>query len=185
MTSAATPDEDRLLTRVAARDAAAFSDFYDATAARVYGVTLRVLRDRGLAEDVAQEVYVEAWRKAARFDPTRGSASTWLLTIAHRRAVDRLRSVQASDDPESTRNGERSSDVVRGDVVVGIDRDEVPDAFRRLSRMQREAIDLTYYQGLTYREAADRLGRPLGTVRTRIRDGLRRLADQLAQRSAV
>lgn len=175
-------DIDALLLRIARGDAAAFEVFYDTTAASVFGVAVRVLRDRHLAEDVAQEVFVEAWSKAPSFDPTRGTATTWLLTMAHRRAIDRVRSVQSSrdrDERQAVRTIERCSDVVWGDVETGLDRQEVRHAFRRLSRLQREAIHLTYYQGLTYREAAEQLGRPLGTVKSRIRDGLRGLGEEL------
>lgn len=177
-----TPDLDELLQLVATGDEAAFGRFYDVTAPRAFAVVLRVVRDRSLAEDVCQEVFVEAWRKATTYDPARGTASTWLLMLAHRRAVDRVRSVQASRDRDrrvATRNLERCADVVWEDVAEGVERDEVRGALRRLSGLQREAIDLTYFQGLTYREAADQLGKPLGTVKSRIRDGLCRLGEQL------
>lgn len=177
-----TPDLDELLQLVATSDEAAFSRFYDLTADRAFGVILRVVRDRALSEEVCQDVYIEAWRKAATYDPARGSASTWLLMLAHRRAIDRVRSVQASRDRDlrvATRDLERCTDVVWEDVADGVERDEVRGALRRLSGIQREAIDLTYFQGLTYREAADQLGKPLGTVKSRIRDGLRRLGEQL------
>lgn len=169
-------DLDELLPRVAAGDERAFEDFYDATCANVFGVALRVLRDRALASEVAQETYVEAWRTAASHDPSSGTADTWLLTTAHRRAVDRIRGLGSRDDDAGGDALARRSDVVRTDLATGLD---VRRAFRGLTQLQREVLHLTYDDGLTYREAAQRLGRPLDTVRTRLRDGLRGLAAQL------
>lgn len=169
---------EHLLALVAAGDRAAFADLYDRTGSRVYGMVLRVLRDPGYSEDVTQDVYLQIWRDAGRFDAAQGSAMSWLLTIAHRRAVDRVRS-ESSASARENRYGLRSL----AEVVAGVD-DEVltRDAGRRvrdclatLTELQAQAVSLAYYDGFTYREVADRLTVALPTVKSRIRDGLKRL----------
>ena len=177
---AAPTDIDALLVRVASGDRDAFAELYDAVASRVYGLVRRVLRDPALAEDVAQEALVEAWRTAARFDPSRGSAASWIFTIAHRRAVDRVRDEQAAADRE--RRSATSSvpfDEVIEEVTARLEQQAVRRCLRTLTQLQREAILLAYFGGLTYREVADRLGTALPTVKTRMRDGLIRLRDCL------
>lgn len=169
---------EHLLALVAAGDRAAFADLYDRTGSRVYGMVLRVLRDPGYSEDVTQDVYLQIWRDAGRFDAAQGSAMSWLLTIAHRRAVDRVRS-ESSASARENRYGLRSL----AEVVAGVD-DEVltRDAGRRvrdclatLTELQAQAVSLAYYDGFTYREVADRLTVALPTVKSRIRDGLKRV----------
>jgi RNA polymerase sigma-70 factor, ECF subfamily len=171
-----------LLGRVAAGDDAAFEGLYDAVAAAVFGLVRRVLRDPAQSEEVTQEVFVEVWRSAARFDSGRGSARTWVLTMAHRRAVDRVRSAQASADRES-RVGHldfsTAYDEVAEQVTDRLERDQVRRCLETLTELQRESVLLAYYGGHTYREVADRLAVPLGTVKTRMRDGLLRLRDCL------
>jgi RNA polymerase sigma-70 factor, ECF subfamily len=174
------PDIDNLMRRVAGGDREAFPALYDAIAPRVFGLVRRVLRDPGLAEEVAQEALVEVWRTAARFDPSRGSAAGWIFTIAHRRAVDRVRAEQAAADRERrTATTSVPFDDVIEEVTARLEQQEVRRCLRALTRLQREAILLAYYGGLTYREVADRLGTALPTVKTRMRDGLIRLRDCL------
>lgn len=177
---ASPPDIDNLMRLVAAGDRDAFTALYDAVAPRVYGLIRRVLRDSALAEEVAQEALVEVWRTAARFDPSRGSAAGWIFTIAHRRAVDRVRAEQAAADRERrTATTSVPFDDVIEEVTARLEQQEVRRCLRALTRLQREAILLAYYGGLTYREVADRLGTALPTVKTRMRDGLIRLRDCL------
>jgi RNA polymerase sigma-70 factor (ECF subfamily) len=177
---AAPPDVDDLMRRVAGGDREAFAALYDAIASRVYGLIRRVLRDPGLAEEVAQETLVEIWRTAPRFDPSRGSAAGWIFTIAHRRAVDRVRAEQAAADRERrTATATVPFDDVIEEVTARLEQHAVRRCLRTLTQLQRESILLAYYGGLTYREVADRLGIALPTVKTRMRDGLIRLRDCL------
>lgn len=167
-----------LLIRTAGHDRAAFADLYDATSARVFGLILRVLRDRGYAEETLQEVYLQVWQKAEGFDPAAGSALSWMMTIAHRRAVDRVRSEEAASRRStdySVSNLELPSDSVAESVVSREERDDVVFCLGSLTSTQRQSIELSYYGGLTYRQVAERLDAALPTVKSRIRDGLRRL----------
>jgi RNA polymerase sigma-70 factor (ECF subfamily) len=177
------PDgEDALLLRVAGGDEKAFPALYDLVAPAVHGVVLGVVRNPALAEEVTQEVLVEAWRTAPRFDPARGPARSWLLTIARRRAVDRVRSVQASmqrDAAAGARGVERDVDVVADTVETRLEQQQVRRCLDGLTAVQREAVSLAFYGGHTHREVAQLLGVPLGTVKTRLRDGLLRLRDCL------
>lgn len=171
-----------LMRQVASGDRAAFAGLYDEVAAMVYGIALRVVRDPTRAEDVAQEAMIDVWRTAPRFDPDRGSAKGWIATIAHRRAVDVVRSEQASRD-RVEKVGHRQPAANNDPVVEEVeDRDErsrVRAALSGLTDLQRQAIELAYYQGNTYRQVAEGLDAPLGTVKTRLRDGLKRLAEIL------
>jgi RNA polymerase sigma-70 factor (ECF subfamily) len=165
---------------VARGDEAAFASLYDRVAPRVYGLVLRVVRDPSIAEEVAQEALLEAWRTAARFDPARGSAVSWLLTIAHRRAVDRVRSEQAgAARMRRAATVETPYDEVVEQATSRIERQQVRRCLGGLTELQREAILLAYFNGHTYREVADLLDTPLPTVKTRMRDGLIRLRDCL------
>lgn len=166
-----------LLPAVARGDRRAFEGFYDATVDLVFGIARRIVVDRDLALEVAQEVFLEVWRKAARFDPARGSARTWVAVMAKRRAIDAVRATQASRDREDAQPGEAGGgDPVAETVVDRDDRTRVAAALAVLTDLQRQALDLAFYGGLTHREVAARLDVPLGTVKTRIRDGLARLA---------
>jgi RNA polymerase sigma-70 factor, ECF subfamily len=172
-----TSTED-LLVAVAGGDQLAFETLYDRVTPQVLGVALRVLRDRSLAEEVSQEVLVEVWRKAIAFDPERGSGSGWITTLAHRRAVDRVRSEQASrdrDDRVSRRDEVRAFDEVADEVQIRLDHWQVRRALATLTERQREAIELAYFGGHTYRDVARVLGIPEGTAKSRLRDGLLRL----------
>jgi RNA polymerase sigma-70 factor, ECF subfamily len=173
---------DDLLRRVARGDEAAFGALYDLIAAGVYGLALRVLRDRAHAEEVAQEAMVEVWRTAGRYDPARGSATAWIHTIAHRRAVDRVRSEQASADRArrvGTASAEMPYDDVAEQATARLEHLQVRRCMEGLTALQREAIILAYYEGHTYREVAELLDTALPTVKTRMRDGLIRLRDCL------
>ena len=170
-----------LLARVVRGDEAAFADLYDALAPRVHGTVLRVLRDPAMAEEVTQEVFVELWRTAPRHDATRARVATWAVMIAHRRAVDRVRSEQASRqrDDRVAAEAEPADPGPSGVVVDRLEAERVRQALHQLTDLQRDAITLAYYGGHSYREVARRLDVPEGTVKTRIRDGLIRFRDTL------
>jgi RNA polymerase sigma-70 factor (ECF subfamily) len=172
------PDPNDLLRRVARGDEAAFATLYDLVSGRLYGLALRVVRDPAMAEEVAQEAAVEVWRSAARFDQAKGSAVSWMLTIAHRRAVDRVRSEQAASDRlRRTATSEVAYDDVVEQATTRIERQQVRRCIKGLTDLQREAVLLAYYRGYTYREVAEVLDTPLPTIKTRMRDGLIRLRD--------
>jgi RNA polymerase sigma-70 factor (ECF subfamily) len=171
---------DDLVLRVARGDTAAFEALYDQMADVVFGVIRRVLRDPAQSEEVAQEVLVEVWRTATRFDPDKGSASTWVLTMAHRRAIDRVRSAQAAHDREervALRDHVPPFDEVAERVERNLEQEQVRRCLSNLTELQRESVTLAYYGGYTYREVGELLEVPLGTVKTRLRDGLIRLRD--------
>ena len=173
-----------LLERVADGDRAAFEKFYDATVDLVFGIARRILVDEHQAAEVAQEVFLEVWRKAGAYAPTRGSAKTWVAVMAKRRAIDAVRSSQAARarDHAYQRAAIEPGDPVADTVLDHADRAQVADALASLTELQREALDLAFYQGLTHREVAERLAVPLGTVKTRIRDGIGRLASTMGER---
>jgi RNA polymerase sigma-70 factor (ECF subfamily) len=175
-----------LLRASALGDENAFAQLYDAVSARIYGLVLRVVRDPAQSQEVAQEALLDIWRTSARFDPARGSAVSWMLTIAHRKAVDRVRSAQASTDREDTfgsRNQERTYDETAETVERRLDAQRVRNALDSLTEAQRSAVELAYLGGYTHMEVASLLGVPLGTAKTRIRDGLIRLRDTMGVQS--
>lgn len=177
-----TADLDGLLRRVGDRDRDAFAAFYDATRSRVSGIVLRVLRDRGYSEETTQEIYLQVWRSAESYDPAAGSALAWLLTLAHRRAVDRVRSEQAAslrDARWGAGTVERPTDHVSEAVISGEERRRVTACLDGLTDLQRECIELAYHQGLTYVQVAERLSANLATVKSRMRDALRGLRNCL------
>ncbi|MER5402814.1 sigma-70 family RNA polymerase sigma factor [Streptomyces sp. NPDC002599] len=178
----AEPDLPDLMTQVARGDQDAFASLYDVVAGPVLGIVRKVLRDPAQSEEVAQEVLVEVWRTAARYRPERGSVMNWVLTLTHQRAVDRVRSVEASAAREQKAALlDRTSpfDEVTEQVEARLEREQVRRCLRTLTELQRESVTLAYYRGLTYREVAELLATPLGTVKTRLRDGLIRLRDCL------
>jgi RNA polymerase sigma-70 factor, ECF subfamily len=175
-------DPADLLREVAKGDEKAFGRLYELVAPRVYGLIRRVLRDPAQTEEVAQEVMVEVWRTAARFDGSRGSATSWIFTIAHRRAVDRVRSEQSAADrvmKVGVAQVEIPHDEVVDEVTGRLERQQVRRCLDDLTGLQRQAVTLAYYQGHTYREVAELLSTSLPTIKTRMRDGLIRLRDCL------
>ncbi|WP_375486431.1 sigma-70 family RNA polymerase sigma factor [uncultured Mycobacterium sp.] len=175
-------DLDALLRRVARRDADAFAKFYDRTSSRVYGLVARVLRDSGYSEETTQEVYLEVWRVAGTYDPSKGSALAWVLTMAHRRAVDRVRAEQAATQRESryaAASVDPPSDVVADSALAGDDRRRVSECLKGLPDGQRQCIQMAYYDGLTYVEVSQRLSANLSTIKSRMRDALRALRNCL------
>jgi len=180
--SAARANAGALLEKVAQGDQAAFSDLYDVLSPRVLGLIIRVLKDHSQSEEVTQEVFLEVWQTAARFDPNKGGAATWILTMAHRRAVDRVRSSQSSRDRDTKigiRDYAPDYDNVADTVEVRVEHERVSKALARLTELQRQAVTLAYYGGYSHSEVASILSVPIGTVKTRLRDGMIRLRDEL------
>lgn len=180
--STAPPTKEELLGRVAQGNENAFGELYDQMAPRVLGLVKRLLIDHSQSEEVTQEIFLEIWQSATRYEATRGGASTWIMTMAHRRAVDRIRSSQAGRDRD-TKIGIRDLaveyDHVSESVEVRIEHERVEKAMSRLTELQRQAVSLAYYGGYSHKEVAEFLHIPLGTVKTRLRDGLIRLRDEL------
>lgn len=169
-----------LLTRAARGDVSAFEQIYDEVGGAVLGVATRVLRNRAIAEEVAQDVLVEVWRTSSRYAAQRGSGKGWIMTIAHRRAVDRVRREQSATDREeqvATRDVDRPFDHVSEAVESNLEREQVRRCMEGLTPLQRESLSLAYYDGYTYPEVAGLLEAPLGTIKTRMRDGMARLRD--------
>jgi RNA polymerase sigma-70 factor (ECF subfamily) len=177
--TAQTVDPDALLVRVARGDEAAFAALYDVLGATVFGMARRVIRDPARAEEVAQEVFLQVWQTAARFDPARGTAKSWVLTLAHRRAVDAVRHDQAATNRENSYDWSPGvdHDQVLETVTIRLEHEQVRRCLDGLTELQREAVNLAYYQGYTYAEVAQVLGANPATVKTRMRDGLVRLRD--------
>jgi RNA polymerase sigma-70 factor, ECF subfamily len=179
-------DLDALLRRVARGDRDAFAAFYDQTHSRVYGLVIRVLRDSGYSEETTQEVYLEVWRTASAYDSAKGSALAWLLTMTHRRAIDRVRTEQAGSQRESrygAANVDPASaaahDPVADSAIAGDERRRVLACLEALTDAQRQCIELAYYGGLTYVEVSQRLAANLSTIKSRMRDALRGLRNCL------
>jgi RNA polymerase sigma-70 factor (ECF subfamily) len=173
---------DVLLQRVARGDEAAFEALYDQVVGSVFGLVRRVVRDLAQSEEVVQEVMVELWRTAARYSPERGSAMAWVMTLAHRRSVDRVRSAQSTanrEDRMASQAVPRPFDEVAEQVTQRLEHEQVRRCLSTLTELQRESIMLAYYGGRTYREVGELLDTPLGTIKTRLRDGLIRLRDCL------
>lgn len=171
-----------LLADVAKGDEQAFERLYDLVAGSLFGLVQRIVRDAAQSEEVAQEVLIEIWRTATQYQPERGSVLTWVLTLAHRRAVDRVRSAQAATEREAragSHDQSRPFDEVAEAVTSRWEQQQVRKCLSSLTELQRESVMLTYYRGYTYREAAGLLSSPASTVKTRLRDGLIRLRDCL------
>jgi RNA polymerase sigma-70 factor (ECF subfamily) len=171
-----------LLGQVAEGNQAAFSQLYDQTARRVMGLVRRLLKDSAQSEEVTQEIFLEVWQNAKRYDPAKGSATTWILTMSHRRAVDRIRSSQSTRDRDTKiglRDMETEYDSVSESVEIRVEHERVGQALLRLTELQRQAVTLAYYGGYSHSEVAEMLKVPIGTVKTRLRDGMIRLRDEL------
>ncbi|WP_310529563.1 ECF RNA polymerase sigma factor SigK [Nocardioides sp.] len=171
-----------LMQRSSLGDEGAFAELYDATSARAYGLALRVVRNPAHAEEVVQEAYLDAWRTSSRFEPARGSAIGWLLTIVHRKAVDRVRSAEAATARDATYH--RESQPVEHDSTLeaahaSLEAQRVRSAVAGLTEVQREAVELAFFGGYTHTQVATMLDVPVGTAKTRIRDGLIRLRDAM------
>ncbi|GAA2913693.1 RNA polymerase sigma-70 factor (ECF subfamily) [Microbacterium keratanolyticum] len=167
-----------LLARVASGDQDAFAELYDLLSARVFGLILRIVVNRAQSEEVLQEVFFEIWQSATRFAPNKGQGRSWILTIAHRRAVDRVRASQSSNDRDvrvGMRDIEVAHDSVAEQVQLSIEGERVGRALTQLPEAQREAIVLAYYGGYSQSEISVLTGTPLGTIKTRMRDGMSRL----------
>jgi RNA polymerase sigma-70 factor, ECF subfamily len=176
----AAPGLDDLLTAVARGDEGAYDAVYDLTSGWVLGVARKVVRDPALAEEVMQEVLLDVWRLASRFDRAKGSGTSWVMTLAHRRAVDRVRSERSN----ATRELRAATSVIDYDdvteaVEASLEAERVQRCLSSLTSLQLECVNLAYYGGYTYAEVAELLGVPAGTVKTRMRDGLIRLRDCL------
>lgn len=179
-------DLDALLRRIARGDNDAFAAFYDHTKTRVYGLVIRVLRDAGYSEETTQEIYLEVWRAAGDYDSTKGSPLAWLLTMAHRRAIDRVRAEQAGGQRELryvTANvvpaGAAAHDPVAESAITGDEYRRVAECMEALTDAQRQCIAMAYYGGLTYAEVSRRLAANLSTIKSRMRDALRGLRNCL------
>jgi RNA polymerase sigma-70 factor (ECF subfamily) len=171
-----------LLGQVAEGNQAAFGQLYDQCAGRVLGLVRRLLKDLAQSEEVTQEIFLEVWQNAKRYDPEKGSATTWILTMSHRRAVDRIRSSQSTRDRDTRiglRDMETEYDSVSESVELRVEHERVGQALLRLTELQRQAVTLAYYGGYSHSEVAEMLKVPIGTVKTRLRDGMIRLRDEL------
>ncbi|WP_067835386.1 ECF RNA polymerase sigma factor SigK [Nocardia lijiangensis] len=185
--AAATAERNRwladLLAAVGSGDREAFTEFYRATSHRVFGLAVRIARSQAAAEEITQEVYLQAWSTAERYDRARASPIGWLMMLTHRRAVDKVRTEQSTADRDIVYGHShlgRDHDIVAEEVDQRLDEQSVLECLGTLTSTQREALALAYYSGRTYREVADQLDVPLPTVKSRIRDGLRRLATCLS-----
>jgi len=180
--SAPAATQDELLGLVAHGDKAAFGQLYDQIAPRVLGLVKRLLRDHAQSEEVTQEIFLEIWQNATKYDPSKGGASSWIMTMAHRRAVDRVRASQASRDRDvkiGIRDFAPDYDNVAESVQIKIEHERVEKAMLRLTELQRQAVTLAYFGGFSHSEVATMLSVPIGTVKTRLRDGMIRLRDEL------
>ena len=175
--------DEALVALVAREDEIALAELYDRYGRVSYGLALRILRDEGLAEDAVQEGFVAVWRSAGRFVPERAKASTWILTLVHRRAVDQVRRSERrrtellDDVPQMIDPGSDTEEL----AWLHFERERIQLALKKLPDQQREALELAYYGGFTQSELAERLGQPLGTIKSRMFAGLSRLRDLLQE----
>jgi RNA polymerase sigma factor (sigma-70 family) len=174
--------DEAIVALLARSDEQALAELYDRFGRVAYGLALRILRDQSLAEDAVQEAFLTAWRTADRFMPERAKASTWLLTLVHRRAVDLVRREERRRAEPIEVAGEQADERAIDEAVwLRYERERVQEALRRLPDQQREALELAYYGGFTQSELAERLGQPVGTIKSRMFGGLARLRDLLAE----
>jgi RNA polymerase sigma factor (sigma-70 family) len=171
--------DEALVALVARGEDDALAALYDRFGRTAYGLALRVVRDTALAEDVVQEAFLSLWRSAGRFVPERSRAGTWLLTLVHRRAVDLVRREERRRS-EPIESAPEAADAAAAEAAwLRLERERVQAALARLPDAQRETIELAYYGGFTQAELADRLGQPLGTIKSRMFAGLARLGELL------
>ncbi len=173
--------DEALLSLVASSDESALAELYDRFGRLAYGLALRIVRDQALAEDAVQEAFMTVWRSANRFLAERGRASTWILTLAHRRAVDIVRREERRRVEPIDENADTTAPATEEEASLFFQRQLIREALRQLPPEQREALELAYYGGFTQSEVAGRLGEPLGTIKSRMFAGLARLRDLLAQ----
>jgi RNA polymerase sigma factor (sigma-70 family) len=174
--------DEALLELVARSDDGALAELYDRYSRAAYGLALRILRDEALAQDAVQEAFIAVWRTADRFSAERAKASTWVLTIVHRRAVDVVRREERRrGDPLDDDMAQPAGRATEEEADLRTRRRAVQEVLRRLPDEQRQALELAYYGGLTQSELAERLGLPLGTIKSRMFAGLSRLRDLLAE----
>ena len=173
--------DEALVALVARSDETALAELYDRFGRVAYGLARRILRDDALAEDAVQEAFLAAWRSAGRFVPERAKASTWLLTLVHRRAVDLVRREERRRAETLADERELTGAATDEAVWLRFERERVQGALKQLPDQQREALELAYYGGFTQSELADRLGQPVGTIKSRMFTGLSRLRDLLAE----
>ena len=171
--------DEALVALVARSDESALAELYDRVGGTAYGLAYRVLRDEALAEDAVQEAFLGLWRSAGSFIPERAKASTWILTLVHRRAVDLVRREQRRRAEPLEGTPEPAVGSAEEAAWLRLDRERVQGALARLPDQQREAIELAYYGGYTQSELADRLGQPIGTIKSRMFAGLTRLRELL------
>jgi RNA polymerase sigma-70 factor (ECF subfamily) len=173
---------DEALVLLAARsEESALAELYDRYGRTAYGLALRILRDKDLAEDAVQEAFLAVWRTASRFVPEKAKASTWILTLAHRRAVDIVRREQRRRAETLDHAPEPSVEGVDEDAFLRLQRERVQTTLRNLPDAQREALELAYYGGLSQSELAERLGQPLGTIKSRMFTGLSRMRELMEE----
>ena len=173
---------DEALVALAARsEQSALAELYDRYGRTAYGLAFRILRDGTLAEDAVQDAFLTIWRSASQFVPERGKASTWILTLVHRRAVDVVRREQRRRADALDRAPEPTVEGVDEDAWLRLQRERVQDALRKLPDAQREALELAYYGGFSQSELAERLGQPLGTIKSRMFTGLSRMRELLGE----
>jgi RNA polymerase sigma-70 factor, ECF subfamily len=174
--------DEALLSLVASSDDQALAELYDRFGRVAYGLALRILRDEALAQDAVQEAFLAVWRSADRFLAERAKASTWILTLVHRRSVDLVRREDRRRGEPLESAAEPTAPVTtEEEATLGFERRIVQEALAQLSPEQREALELGYYGGLTQSELAERLGQPLGTIKSRMFAGLSQLRDLLAE----
>lgn len=175
-------DLTTLLSGAAGGDRAAFATLYDRTSSRIYGLAFRIVRDRHYAEEIVQEAYLQYWQKAPEYHPARGSVITWMMTIAHRRAVDRVRSEELQHRKIADYGASNVAPPQAVPLEIVVDRDEAASlrtCLDELTDLQRRSIEMSYFNGLSYPEVAQETSTPLPTIKSRIRDGLRRLKNCL------
>lgn len=170
------------LQRIQRGDEAAFEELYRGQAGILLACILRIINNRSLAEEVLQDVFAEIWTHSDGFDPSRGSGRAWLVTMSRRRAIDRVRAVQAQqnrDFAEGVKAIHSGGEDVQGEALLHVESAQAAEALRRLPDEQSAPIAMAYYQDMSHREISENLGVPLGTIKSRIRDGMRRLRTQL------